>query len=110
MIDIEKLKIQWEDTKQANEVIRDGINLEENEEKRDKLLMWEDRSEELDNSHYNILINTSQTLNEIEESDKPADEKLKLSEPLQKVIDNANLNYWRDREALIIEFSELMSL
>lgn len=105
--DAKTLKEEWERIKVMNLKIRESIQLQQNPVKREKLLKWQDKSENTDNQYYSRLIAEAERIESIGNSTMSIDEKIRKIDFITATIHAINEKYDIDSKALHNELMEI---
>lgn len=101
------LKEEWERIKAVNHKIYESIQSQQNPDKREKFLKWQDKIETTDNQHYSSLIAEAERLESIVNSNMSIDEKIRKIDSITATIHAINEKYDIDSKALHNELMEI---
>lgn len=105
--DAKTLKEDWERIKAANLKIHEAIQSQQNPDKREKLLKWQDKTETTDNQYYSRLIAEAERIKSIGNSNMSIDEKIRKIDSITATIHAINEKYDIDSKALHNELMEI---
>ena len=104
---VKTLKEDWERIKAMNIKIHESIQSQQNPDKREKLLKWQDKTENTDNQYYSRLIAEAERLESIINSNMSIDEKIRKIDFITVTIHAINEKHDIDSKALHNELMEI---